>query len=101
VWKLAFFVYACDIILVMDRLLIEFINDWAQFHGTWNWYTFTLINIEFENDVMCHGYEFYFVILGLGFRIRYNKASFKPWVEEIERDVKNSVSLEDLKKELL
>jgi hypothetical protein len=71
----------------MDRLLIEFVNDWRQLVGSWNWYTFTLINIEFENDVMTHGYEFYFVILGLGIRIRYNKASYQEWANELTKDI--------------
>ena len=85
----------------MDRFLIEFINDWKQLTGKWNWYTFTFINIEFENDIMSHGYEFYFVVLGLGIRIRYNKASFKEWVEEAKKDIESARSIEDLRKELL
>jgi hypothetical protein len=71
----------------MERLFIELINDWKQFHGSWNWYTFTLINIEFENDAMTHGYEFYFVILGLGIRIRYNKKSYEQWAEDLQKDI--------------
>lgn len=51
---------------------VTFYNDWVQIFGKCNWYTFTGINIEFENDIAMGGYEFTFVILGLGFRYRWN-----------------------------
>jgi hypothetical protein len=83
-WKLAFFVwYNLD----MDRFVIEFENDWEQLIGRWTWYTFTLIKIEFENDKFTHGYEFYFVLLGLGLRIRYNKASFDKWAADLRKEL--------------
>jgi len=52
---------------------IEFINEWFQGWGKWNWYDFTLIEISFINDIMVPGYEFIFIILGLGFRLRINR----------------------------
>lgn len=50
----------------------HFINQWNQFKGKWNWYTATLLLVEFENDIWTGGAEFTFIILGLGFRIRWN-----------------------------
>lgn len=52
--------------------LLSFKNDWAQIFGHWNWYNFTLIDIEAENDKMLGGYEFDFVVLGLGIHFRIN-----------------------------
>lgn len=54
-------------------------NDWSQLFGKFNWYTFTLINIYFENDKWTGGINFEFIILGLGFRVRYN---YKPEILE-------------------
>lgn len=60
----------------MKRFIFESINEWKQLKGGFNWYTLTIINIEIENDYMHRAYEFLFILLGLGFRIRYNtKAS--------------------------
>lgn len=67
------------IINLTPQTFIETHNDWLQLFNTFNWYTFTLINIEFENDNFTHGYEFIFIILGLGFRVRHNKKSFDMW----------------------
>ena len=58
----------------MKNWIIEFRNDWEQVFGKWNWYSFTIIQIYFENDIMCPGYEFECIILGLGFRIRINRS---------------------------
>jgi hypothetical protein len=71
----------------MDRWVFSFINDWKQLRGKWNWYTFTFIQIEFENDVWTHGVECYFVLLGIGVRIRYNKSTFDRWADDL---LKNS-----------
>lgn len=50
----------------------HFINQWNQLKGKWNWYTATLLLVEFENDIWTGGAEFTFIILGLGFRVRWN-----------------------------
>ncbi len=55
-----------------DDIFIHSINDWEQIFGRWNWYTFHLLHVYFEKDVMCGGYEFEFAVLGLGFRMRIN-----------------------------
>ena len=67
---------------------MHFINDWEQFFdGDWNWYSFYILHIYAENDIMCPGYEFEFAILGLGFRLRINRS----WSgTEIEKRIKES-----------
>lgn len=73
-----------------DRWVVEFTNDWKQLVGKWNWYTFTIVELYFENDKFTHGYEFVFTLLGLGIRIRYNtdKAlkQFDKWEQEVNLD---------------
>lgn len=70
---------------------VHTINDWEQLIRRkgikWNWYSFHFIHIYFENDTnFAQGVEFEFVILGLGFRFRYNRKEFnekcKEWDEE-------------------
>jgi hypothetical protein len=73
---------------MFKRFIFSFINEWVQLFDTFNWYTFTFINIEFENEVMTGGYEFLVIILGLGFRIRYNRKCsdeiFAKWDKEVK-----------------
>lgn len=47
-------------------------NDWKQLLGDFNWKTYRVADINFEDDVMFGGKEFTFVLFGLGFRIRHN-----------------------------
>lgn len=58
--------------MITNDLFIEIINDWSQLFRKHNWYTAHLIHVYFENDVMTGGYEFEFIVLGLGIRVRYN-----------------------------
>ena len=57
---------------------------------TYNWNTWQFINIEFENDIMCGAYEFTFVLMRCGFRIRIphetekSKENWKKWEKEID-----------------
>ena len=67
---------------------IHIINDWEQLLGRWNWYTFHLIHIYLEKDEMCGGYEFEFVIFGLGFRLRINNPNSEGY-KEMERRIKD------------
>ena len=53
-------------------LFVEFSQQWSQFFQFSNWYTFNLINIEFEHEPIFGGTEFTFVLFGFGIRIRYN-----------------------------
>jgi len=75
-----------------EDFFMHFINEWSQLKGKWNWFSFTLIQIYFENEVMTGGYEFMFIILGLGFRIRYNYSNewHKKYDKEIEEALKEN-----------
>ena len=68
--------------------LIEPINEWKQLTGKYNWYTATLIHCQFEREFMAYGYEFQFILVGLGFRARYNTDKslerFDEWDKEVE-----------------
>ena len=69
--------------------IVEGINQWDQLKGGFNWYTMTFIQIEFEKELMAYGYEFIFIILGLGFRVRYNTdkslEQFEEWNDEAQK----------------
>lgn len=52
--------------------LLEWIEEWSQFFGGCNWYTFHPIQIEVEDDRMMGGVEATVIILGLGLRVRWN-----------------------------
>ena len=63
---------------ITENLFIETQFQWNQFISKklrkyrWNWVSFNFIDIYFENDIMIGGLEFIFILLGIGFRIRYN-----------------------------
>lgn len=63
-------------------------NDWRQlFRSGFNWKTYRVADIYYENDVMLGGKEFRFVVLGLGFCIRHNNPNnekFKEIVDMVE-----------------
>ncbi len=65
-----------------DKGLVWLINDWQQFWGYWNWFSFNLLKVYFESEPMIgESYTFEFAIFGLGFVIRYTK-SLKPELEK-------------------
>lgn len=51
---------------------IEWIEEWSQFFRFCNWYTFRPILIEFEDERNMGGLECTFIVLGVGFRARWN-----------------------------
>ena len=56
-----------------ENCFISSINEWGQVFGKWNWYEMTLVDISFEWDMqITGGYEFIFILLGLGLRFRHN-----------------------------
>lgn len=55
-----------------QRPFIEWIEEWSQLLGGCNWYTFHPIMIELEDDRMMGAVEGTFIVLGLGFRFRWN-----------------------------
>lgn len=77
---------------ILSRFMFQFQNDWRQIGGKYKWYSFTFIYIYFEYEKITEGLEFWFVVLGVGFYIRYNlpksDAIFKRYEEEIKRITK-------------
>ncbi|MCF7843892.1 hypothetical protein K9M47_03265 [Candidatus Gracilibacteria bacterium] len=57
-----------------DGTYITLRNEWKQLSRKvkWNWYSFTFINIYFENSKMTGGFEAEITILGLGLFFRHN-----------------------------
>lgn len=53
-------------------MFIQFQQDWSQLLGGCNWYTFRFADIQFEWDKILGGVEATIVLLGLGFRWRWN-----------------------------
>lgn len=51
---------------------IDWVQQWDQLWTDCNWYDCDLLWIRFENDKVMGGYEFTFIVLGLGFRWRWN-----------------------------
>lgn len=73
------------------ELLITHRNDYAQLFGKWNWYTFTFIQLRFENDYQLGGFEFDFTILGVGVYLRFNYKE----TEKLKELMKEAKELED------
>jgi len=65
----------------------DFIEDWSQFFSPRNWYTFRFAFIEVEDDRCMGGLELTFILLGLGFRVRYNYAETEK-VQGIQEQLK-------------
>lgn len=65
---------------------IEPIEQWSQFFERCNWYDFTFIKFDVEDDRIMGGVECTLVLLGLGFRARWNYARTER-VDEIARSV--------------
>lgn len=79
---------------------VEWIEEWSQFLGGHNWYTFHPIHIKFEDDRMMGGVEAKVIVLGLGFRARWNYTVTKQTAELIQsvEDIKGGkVATEDLR----
>lgn len=62
------------------------IEEWSQLLGGCNWYTFHAAQFEFEWERNMGGVEATVVLLGLGFRVRWNYA-----VTPIVGDIKKTV----------
>ena len=54
------------------KFIFQFINQYSQLRGSWNWINFNIITLEFENDISFGGYDITFIILGLGFYFSIN-----------------------------
>jgi hypothetical protein len=51
---------------------IDWIEQYSQFFRQDNWYTYNPVVIEFEDDRCMGGAEITLIVLGLGFRLRWN-----------------------------
>lgn len=49
-------------------------EEWSQFFEGCNWRTFHPLHIELEDDRIMGGAEFTVIVMGLGFRVRWNYA---------------------------
>lgn len=71
-----------------DKWILSGINEWSQLLHTYSWDTYTLVHIDFEVDRMVGGYDFTFIILGLGFTLRHNTQkgldTMQQWIKEAE-----------------
>lgn len=56
----------------------NFINQWVQLKGGWNWTDWTVIELSFEHDIALAGYEVIVIVLGIGYRVRWQ---YKPLFE--------------------
>ena len=64
----------------------HWIEEWSQFFQNCNWYTFHPLMIEYEDETNMGGVELTIIILGLGFRVRWNHTETE-MVEEITQTV--------------
>ena len=55
-----------------EGFFIEWIEQWSQFLQACNWYTFHPIHIELEDERGMGGVECTIIVMGLGFRARWN-----------------------------
>lgn len=65
--------------------IFEWIFEWRQLTGGYNWYTFHPIMIEFEDERNVGGAEATIIILGVGFRVRWNYMETKATREMVEQ----------------
>ena len=74
-----------------EGFFIEGIEQWSQFFQSCNWYAFHPLMFEIEDERNMGGFEITFIVLGFGFRARWNYRetetvqSIKRQVEEISR----------------
>ena len=64
----------CWYLYLSENTFVHLINDWGKIFGKWNWYSFHILHVYVENDLMFPGFEFEFVVMGLGFRFRINRS---------------------------
>lgn len=64
----------------------DWIEQWSQFFQRCNWYDFTFIRIEVEDDRYLGGIEATVIVLGLECRVRWNH-TLTPKMQEIRKQV--------------
>lgn len=65
---------------------IHWIEEWSQFFQRCNWYTFHPFTLEIEDERNMGGFEISLIVLGLGFRARWNYQE-----TDMVRDIKKKV----------
>ncbi|MER9196417.1 hypothetical protein NKI13_24550 [Mesorhizobium australicum] len=75
-------------------VFIVWIEQWSQFFSACNWYTFNPIMFEIEDEPSMGGLEATFIILGLGFRVRWNYEETEQ-VKDIVRQVEEIKAREE------
>lgn len=76
---------------------VYWIEEWSQLVQRCNWYTFHPLMIELEDERSMGGLELTVIILGLGFRLRWNYAvteqveSIRQQIQELQEDRAPSV----------
>lgn len=82
------------IINLTKNTFLELDTEWKQLRGGYNWYSFTLVNIYFENDKFTGGHEYVFTLLGFILRVRHNTAEFyrkeAEWMKEAKKCTKRT-----------
>ena len=69
-----------------DRFYFDFVNEWAQVRGKWNWYSITPAHINFTHCRMLYNYELTFVILGVGFFATLSTDKTKEFMKGYEKE---------------
>lgn len=82
------------------NVFMHLINEWEQIFGNWNWYTCTPIKFEFENEVMTGGWTLEIILLGIGFRLRWNYAFEESEAGKKIQEIKDGEGLDDFLKKL-
>ncbi len=68
---------------------IELKQEWSQLWGKYNWISMNFLHLYFENDKMTGGYEFEFMVLGVGLRVRYNyNDTLDKMSEQADKEIK-------------
>ena len=65
--------------------IFEFTEEWSQFFDDCNWYDMHLLQAYVENDYIMGAYEVQVMLLGVGFRIRWNHTETELRAELAER----------------
>ena len=72
----------------------EFYEDYSQLLQKCKWYAFRFAHIEVENDKLMGDFEATFILLGLGFRFRWNHTLTKER-QECDEAIKKILEEED------
>lgn len=68
-----------------DNLFVELRTEWTQLFGEYNWYTFTFIKVEIENDKWTGGASLDIALLGFSAYFRWNYDPSK--IDDIKKDL--------------